>query len=41
MNYRQTHFHKKLSAEDIGKAIEQLIQANLIAATGEVLAHTL
>jgi hypothetical protein len=38
-NYLATHFHKKLTAEEIKKAVEHLLQAGLIAGTEAALTY--
>ncbi len=38
-NYLATHFHKKLSGEEIKKAVEQLREAGLIAGTAAAVTY--
>lgn len=40
-NYLATHFHKKLTAEEIGQAVEHLLRARLIAGTEAAVTYNL
>lgn len=40
-NYLATHFHKKLTAEEIKKAVENLLEAGLIAGTEAAVTYNL